>query len=108
MVDMRGLDRVMSFDRKAGIIRAQAGITLDEIARLCVPHGWFLPTTPGTRFVTLGGAIANDVHGKNHHRAGTFGHAVEEISLVRSDADRETLSPRRNPELFAATIGGLG
>src|SRR6202008_4001666 len=70
VIDMTGLDRVMSFDRETGIIRAEAGVSLSQCLRLLVPAGFFLPTSPGTRFVTLGGAVANDVHGKNHHSAG--------------------------------------
>jgi FAD/FMN-containing dehydrogenase len=73
-----------------------------------VPRGWFLPTTPGTKFVTVGGAIANDVHGKNHHVAGTFGCHVPSFELVRSDGSRYTCSASENPEWYRATIGGLG
>jgi FAD/FMN-containing dehydrogenase len=73
-----------------------------------VPNGWFLPVTPGTKFITVGGAIANDVHGKNHHRAGTFGRHVVRFELLRSNGERLICSPRKNSELFTATIGGLG
>ncbi len=81
---------------------------LSEILDVIVPKGWFLPVTPGTHFVTLGGAVANDVHGKNHHRAGTFCHHVRAFELVRSDGTRRLCSPAENPEWFAATVGGLG
>ena len=104
----RGLDRFIAFDAEQGILRAEAGVLLSEILDLIVPKGWFLPVTPGTRFVTLGGAVANDVHGKNHHRAGTFGHHVRAFELVRSDGSRRLCSPTENPDWFAATIGGLG
>ncbi len=104
----RGLDRFIAFDAEQGILRAEAGVLLSEILDLIVPRGWFLPVTPGTRFVTLGGAVANDVHGKNHHRAGTFGHHVRAFELVRSDGSRRPCSPTENPDWFAATIGGLG
>ena len=104
----RGLDRFIAFDAAQGILRAEAGVLLSEILDLIVPQGWFLPVTPGTRFVTLGGAVANDVHGKNHHRAGTFGHHVRAFELVRSDGSRRLCSPSENPDWFAATIGGLG
>jgi len=104
----RGLDRFIAFDAEQGILRAEAGVLLSEILDLIVPQGWFLPVTPGTRFVTLGGAVANDVHGKNHHRAGTFGHHVRAFELVRSDGSRRLCSPTENPDWFAATIGGLG
>lgn len=104
----RGLDRFIAFDTEQGILRAEAGVLLSEVLDLIVPKGWFLSVTPGTRFVTLGGAVANDVHGKNHHRAGTFGHHVRAFELVRSDGSRRVCSPTENPDWFAATIGGLG
>jgi FAD/FMN-containing dehydrogenase len=103
-----GLNRLLSFDREKGILRAEAGITFDELLRVIVPAGWFLPVTPGTRFVSLGGAIANDVHGKNHHRGGTFGRFVRSFELLRSDGKTVVCSPTVNAELFAATIAGLG
>jgi len=108
LIETTRLDRLMSFDPSTGIVRAEAGASLADILALAVPHGFFLPTTPGTRFVTLGGAVANDVHGKNHHRAGTFGRHVRAIGLLRGDGNRVVLSPSERPELFAATIGGLG
>src|SRR5690606_31581560 len=79
-----------------------------DILRLIVPHGWFLPVTPGTQHVTLGGAIANDVHGKNHHRAGTLGRHVRCLELLRSDGTRRLCSPTQNSDWFGATVGGLG
>lgn len=102
------LNRFISFDSRKGILHAEAGLTLDEILRVIVPCGWFLPVVPGTRFVSLGGAIANDVHGKNHHLAGSFGCHVDSLTLLRSDGERYTCSPKANENLFAATIGGLG
>jgi FAD/FMN-containing dehydrogenase len=107
-IDMRGLDRFIAFDAATGILRAEAGVSLAQILTLIVPCGWFLPTTPGTRFVTLGGALANDVHGKNHHRAGSFGCHVLSFGLLRSDGFHGAVSVDRDPRLFAATIGGLG
>ena len=104
----RGLDRFIAFEADSGVLRAEAGVLLSEVLSLVVPRGWFLPVTPGTRFVTLGGALANDVHGKNHHLAGTFGHHVRAFELLRSDGSRLTCTPGENAELFAATIGGLG
>jgi L-gulonolactone oxidase len=105
---MSGLDRFISLDLEAGKVKAEAGITLGEIIRHVVPHGFFVPVSPGTRFVTLGGAIANDVHGKNHHRAGTFGRHVSSLKLLRHDG-AQILSPAQNGNgLFEATIGGLG
>jgi FAD/FMN-containing dehydrogenase len=107
-IPMRGLDRFIAFDAASGLLRCEAGVLLGEILRLAVPQGWFLNATPGTRFVTVGGAIANDVHGKNHHRAGNFGCHVSQFELLRSDGERRICSATENPEWFAATIGGLG
>jgi L-gulonolactone oxidase len=108
LIDMRGLDRLVSFDVETGILEAEAGVSLAEILRFAVPRGFFLPVTPGTKFVTLGGAIANDVHGKNHHGAGTIGRWIERIELWRSDGSRQLVKSDDNSGLFAATIGGLG
>jgi L-gulonolactone oxidase len=102
------LDRLLAFDRKHGIVRAEAGLTIDRLLRIIVPRGWFVPVTPGTKFVTLGGAVANDVHGKNHETAGTFGAHVRRLGLARSSGETLTLARDQNPDLFAATIGGLG
>ena len=104
----RGLDRFISFDRDAGYLRCESGVLLSEILALVVPYGWFLPVTPGTSHVTVGGAIANDVHGKNHHVEGSFGCHVRALELVRSDGERLVCSPEHNREWFAATVGGLG
>ena len=103
-----GLQRFIALDEEKGILRCEAGVTLDQILELIVPRGWFLPVTPGTKYVTVGGAIANDVHGKNHHHGGTFGRYVTRFELVRSDGSRLLCSPNENAELFRATIGGLG
>ena len=103
-----GMDRLIDFDPETGILTAEAGITLAQILDFAVPRGFFLPVSPGTKYVTLGGAIANDIHGKNHHVAGTFGCHVPSFELVRSDGSRRLCSPTENPDWFAATIGGLG
>ncbi len=108
VVDMTGLDRAISFDPATRRLRAEAGISLDALLKLLVPRGFFLPVTPGTRFVTLGGAVANDVHGKNHHRAGTLGRWVRRLGLIRSDGGAVELGPDDTSGLFAATVGGLG
>jgi L-gulonolactone oxidase len=108
VVDMTGLDRAIAFDPETRLLRAEAGMSLDAVLRLLVPRGFFLPVTPGTRFVTLGGAVANDVHGKNHHRTGTFGGWVRRLGLLRSDGREIELGPDDCTDLFAATIGGLG
>ena len=102
------MNRILAFDPETGLIRCEAGTTLDDILKFAVPRGWFLPTTPGTKFITVGGAVANDVHGKNHHSAGTFGRHVRGFELLRSDGRRLACSAQENPEWFTATIGGIG
>lgn len=102
------LNRFIAFDRQSGVVRAEAGMTLDQLLRATVPQGWFAPVLPGTKFVTLGGAVANDVHGKNHEHSGTLGSHVLSLGLARSSGEVLTASPQQNAELFAATIGGLG
>jgi len=104
----RGLDRFIAFDAERGVLTCEAGVLLADILAVFVQRGWFLPVTPGTRFVTVGGAIANDVHGKNHHGAGTFGRHLRRFELLRSDGARRVCSPCENADWFAATIGGLG
>lgn len=108
LVDMTGLNHAIAFDPGTGLVRAEAGLSLDALLRIMVPRGWFVPVTPGTRQVTLGGALANDVHGKNHHRAGTFGRHVTAFTLLRSDRGVVAVTPQTEPELHAATVGGLG
>ncbi len=103
-----GLDRFMAFDPATGVLRCEAGVTLRQILELVVPQGWFLPVTPGTREVTVGGAIANDVHGKNHHAAGSFGHHLSRLELLRSDGQALVCGPHENVPWCHATIGGLG
>jgi FAD/FMN-containing dehydrogenase len=103
-----GMNRLISFDPATGLLTAEAGITLAQILDFCVPRGFFLPVSPGTKYVTLGGAIANDIHGKNHHVAGTFGGHITQFELIRSDGSRRLCTPDQNPEWFSATIGGLG
>jgi FAD/FMN-containing dehydrogenase len=108
LLDTSLLDRFISFDPEHGILQCEAGVALADILEVAVPKGWFLPVTPGTKFVTVGGAIANDVHGKNHHRAGTIGCHTRKFELVRSSGERIACSQTENPEWFGATIGGLG
>ncbi len=108
LLDTRMLDRMICFDPATGTIRCEAGVTLADIIAIALPSGWFLPVTPGTRYATVGGAIANDVHGKNHHVAGSFGHYVRQLELLRSDGSREVLHADAPSGRFAATIGGLG
>jgi FAD/FMN-containing dehydrogenase len=108
LLETPNLDRLISFDPETGRLRCEAGVTLAQILDFAVPRGWFLPVSPGTKYVTVGGAIANDIHGKNHHVAGTFGLHTLCFELVRSDGGRVVCSPTENPEWYAATIGGMG
>ncbi len=108
LLHARSMDHLLHFDPATGILRCEAGVTLSEILDFAVPLGFFLPVTPGTKYVTVGGAIANDIHGKNHHLAGTFGSHVLRFELVRSDGSRILCSHRENRDWFAMTIGGLG
>ncbi len=108
LLQTTSMNRAIAFDTLTGVLTAESGISLAEILDFAVPQGFFLPVTPGTKFVTLGGAIANDIHGKNHGVAGCFGNHVVEFELVRSDGSILRCSPESNPGLFSATIGGLG
>ncbi|MDX2346899.1 MAG: FAD-binding oxidoreductase, partial [Legionella sp.] len=102
------LDRFISFNQKTGVLRCEAGVLLQTIQQLFMPQGWMLPVTPGTQYVTIGGAIANDVHGKNHHHAGSFGNHLHQIELIRTNGEIILCGPNQQPEWFSATIGGLG
>lgn len=102
------MDRLLEFDSSTGLLRCEAGVTLAAILDFAVPRGWFLPVTPGTKYVTLGGAIANDIHGKNHHVAGTLGCHVPRFELLRSDGQHIRCSPSENKDWYCATIGGMG
>ena len=98
----------ISFDVQSGILECEAGVSFNEILDIVVPRGYFLPVTPGTKFVTVGGAIANDVHGKNHHVDGTFSEFVKDFTLLTASGEIVRCSRSENSELFWATIGGLG
>jgi FAD/FMN-containing dehydrogenase len=108
VIDMRPANRILSFDPESGLLEAEAGLFLSDIIAHVAPLGWFPPVLPGTQYVTLGGAIANDVHGKNHHVRGTFGCHVESLLLLRSDGQTYRCSRTANATLFSATIGGMG
>lgn len=108
VIEMTNLDRIRSFDPETGVLVAEAGLSLDEILRVFVPRGWFPPVTPGTRFVTLGGAIAGNVHGKNHHVNGSFGRHVLWVEMLLGDGRIVTASATSNSDLFAATVAGMG
>lgn len=108
LVDMRGAGRILAFDPETGILTAEAGVFLADIIAHAARHGYFPPVVPGTQHVTLGGAIANDVHGKNHHRRGSFGAHVLSLTLLRSDGRTHVCSADSRPDLFRATIAGMG
>ncbi len=107
-LDLTSLDRITRFDEVTGRVEVEAGVSIDHLIRVLAPLGWFVPVTPGTRYVTVGGAIASDVHGKNHHAVGTFGKHVIELTLISADGNARTVGPDRDPEIFWATVGGMG
>jgi decaprenylphospho-beta-D-ribofuranose 2-oxidase len=102
------LNRILSFDETTGEISAEPGVTFRQLLRHFLPRGWLAPVSPGTGFVTIGGAVANDVHGKNHEHAGSFGQHVVELDIMTPDGVLHTISPTKRPEWFRATVGGLG
>ncbi|MDP3759051.1 MAG: FAD-binding oxidoreductase [Ramlibacter sp.] len=108
MVSTRRFDHLLAFDPDAGVLQCEAGVTLDELLRVFVPRGWLPPVVPGTRYVTVGGAIASDIHGKNHHLDGSFGAHVREIEVLLGSGDRVQASASLNADLFRATCGGMG
>ncbi|WP_017670772.1 FAD-binding oxidoreductase [Blastomonas sp. AAP53] len=107
-IDMRRLDRLIAFDEATGTLECEAGVLLSDLVAAFVPRGWFAPVTPGTRMVTIGGMIASDVHGKNHHVAGSFCEHVDWFDLDLGDGRVLRCSPTANTDLFAATCGGMG
>jgi decaprenylphospho-beta-D-ribofuranose 2-oxidase len=105
------LNRIVSLDAATGVVVAEAGVSLEQLMVAGLPHGWFVPVSPGTRQVTVGGAIAADVHGKNHHVAGSFASHVTSFDILFPSAERgepHTVTPQADPELFWATAGGMG
>jgi decaprenylphospho-beta-D-ribofuranose 2-oxidase len=113
VISTSGLDRIISLDPDTGVVVAEAGVSLEQLMVAGLPHGWFVPVSPGTRQVTVGGAIAADVHGKNHHSAGSFASHVTSFDILFPDmageqAGPHTVTPQGDPELFWATAGGMG
>lgn len=108
VVEMNQLNRFIEFDASSGLLTCDAGVSFAEILEVFVPQGWFLPVSPGTRFVSVGGAIASDVHGKNHHVDGTFGQHVLRIGMILGNGEQVDASPIENADLFYATCGGMG
>ena len=101
-------DKILSFNTAEGIFECQSGLTLDKVLEVIVPQGWFLPVTPGTKFITVGGAVASDVHGKNHHVDGSFSNHVLEMDVLLSSGQTFTCSAKEHADLFWATCGGMG
>ncbi len=108
VVSTTGADRVLAFDPDTGVLRAEAGLSLKELIRLYLHRGFFTPVSPGTQYVTLGGMVASDIHGKNHHAHGTFSNFVRSLTMRVADGRILTVSPEHEPELFWATFGGMG
>lgn len=106
VLDMTGRDRILAIDTASGTVEVEAGVSIDQLIRTLLPLGLFVPVSPGTRQVTVGGAIAADVHGKNHHVDGSFGDHVEEITIITGDAEIRRLTS--DDPLFWATVGGMG
>ncbi|MBC7659438.1 MAG: FAD-dependent oxidoreductase [Chitinophagaceae bacterium] len=108
LLKMSELNKLRHFDPETGRLSCEAGLSIADLLTFAIPRGWFIPVTPGTKFVTMGGAIANDIHGKNHHRRGTIGNHITELELMRSNGERLRCSLTEEEALFRATIGGLG
>lgn len=108
LIDCRDFNRILGFDEATAELTCEPGVLLSDVLAFAIPRGYFLPVTPGTRYVSVAGAIANDVHGKNHHRRGTFGMHVSRFKLMRSDGETLICTPNDNAALFAATVGGMG
>src|SRR5690349_114385 len=109
VIDMTALDRIHSIDPDTAVADVDAGVSLDQLMKAALPYGLWVPVLPGTRQVTIGGAIANDIHGKNHHSAGSFGNHVVAMDLLVADGTIRTLTPDGpESELFWATVGGVG
>lgn len=108
LIDPTFMQQFIAFDDEKGILCCEAGASFEQILQFAVPRGWFIAGTPGTKFVSVGGAIANDVHGKGHHTDGTFGRHVRKFELLRSNGEQLICSSEENSDLFRATIGGLG
>lgn len=104
----RRFNKILHFDPEGGLLTCESGFTLAELLQVFLPRGWFLPVTPGTKFVTVGGAIASDIHGKNHHQAGCFSEYVDSLDLLLPQGEVVRVSPKENRPLFLATCGGMG
>lgn len=108
VLSTENFNRFLNFDAEKGLLTCQAGVSFEEILKVVVPKGWFVPVTPGTKFITLGGAIAADVHGKNHHSEGSFSRHMLSLKLMAGDGNIYDCSPEENADVFWATCGGMG
>jgi decaprenylphospho-beta-D-ribofuranose 2-oxidase len=108
VLDLTGLTKILSVDLATGVVVCQPGVSLQQLMQAMLPFGFFVPVTPGTRYVTVGGAIGSDIHGKSHHADGSFGRHVRSMDLLLADGTVRTLTPQTEPELFWATVGGMG
>jgi decaprenylphospho-beta-D-ribofuranose 2-oxidase len=102
------MNKFLSFDKKLGIIKMESGVLLSDILKVIVPHGFFLPVTPGTKWITIGGAIASNIHGKNHHKEGSISNFVISLDIITENGETTTCSKSKNSDLFSQTIGGMG
>src|SRR6266705_1620952 len=108
VLSMAGMTDLLSFDQASGVVTCEAGVSLEQLMVRLLPAGWFVPVSPGTRQVTVGGAIAADVHGKNHHSAGSFARHVLSIDLLTADGDMRAVTAQSDPDLVWGTAGGMG
>ena len=108
VLDTTSLNSVLKFDSESGVILCESGVSIKEINKLTIPQGWFVPVTSGSSYVTLGGAIASDIHGKNHHLDGAFSDHILSAKLILGDGEILTISSTINSDLFQATCGGMG
>jgi decaprenylphospho-beta-D-ribofuranose 2-oxidase len=108
VVNTLRFDKVLAFNELHGIITCQSGVLLSDLLQIIVPRGWFLPVTPGTKFITVGGAVASDVHGKNHHVDGSFSRHIVSMTVLTGTGETLVCSKHKNSDLFWATCGGMG
>ena len=108
IINSKNFDKIINFDEKTGVLKAQSGITIEALLNFLIPKGWFLKVTPGTKYATLGGCIASDVHGKEHHKEGCFSECVIDIKIITNQKDTIKFTKKDSPELFKATCGGMG